>query len=221
MSNQGTIPFPRVSVDAMSPHCVIRRHGEVLREAVLTAAIEEIAENGVAGASMDRIARRAGTGKAALYRRWPNVRALALDAIVTTLEGALPAAMIDTGSLRDDVITSMDLLTSQLRGDLGVVVRALISEAAHDPEVAAQFTERFGMRIQLAAVAQIQRAMVRGEIPAQVIDPYVMAVPASLVIRQLLFTGTVPSRPEIVHIVDTIVLPLFQQPATASLIAGA
>ena len=142
----------------MSPHCVIRRHGEVLREAVLTAAIEEIAENGVAGASMDRIARRAGTGKAALYRRWSNVRALALDAIVTTLEGALPAAMIDTGSLRDDVITSMDLLTSQLRGDLGVVVRALISEAAHDPEVAAQFTERFGMRIQLAAVAQIQRA---------------------------------------------------------------
>lgn len=77
------------------------------------------------------------------------------------------------------------------------------------------------MRIQLAAVAQIQRAMVRGEIPAQVIDPYVMAVPASLVIHQLLFTGTVPSRPEIVHIVDTIVLPLFQQPATASLIAGA
>ncbi|MFN8170659.1 MAG: TetR-like C-terminal domain-containing protein [Candidatus Nanopelagicales bacterium] len=91
-----------------------------------------------------------------------------------------------------------------------------MSEAAHDPEVAAQFTERFGMRIQLAAVAQIQRAMVRGEIPAQVIDPYVMAVPASLVIHQLLFTGTVPSRPEIVHIVDTIVLPLFQQPATAS-----
>jgi AcrR family transcriptional regulator len=205
----------------MSPHCVIRRHGEALRDAVLAAAIAEIGENGVAGASMDRIARRAGTGKAALYRRWPNVRALALDAIATTLEGALPDDVIDTGSLRDDLISSMDLLTEQLRGSLGVVVRALISEAAHETQVAVEFSERFGMRIQLAAVAQIQRAMVRGEVPAQVIDPYVMAVPAALVIHQLLFTGTVPSRPEIVHIVDTIVLPLFQQPSTASLLAGA
>ena len=149
------------------------------------------------------------------------MRALALDAIATTLEGALPDDVIDTGSLRDDLISSMDLLTEQLRGSLGVVVRALISEAAHDTQVAVEFSERFGMRIQLAAVAQIQRAMVRGEVPAQVIDPYVMAVPAALVIHQLLFTGTVPSRPEIVHIVDTIVLPLFQQPSTASLLAGA
>ncbi len=70
--------------------CVIRRRGEVLREAVFEAALAEIAERGVRGASMDRIAKRAGTGKAALYRRWPNVRALALDVFVTTLAESLP-----------------------------------------------------------------------------------------------------------------------------------
>ena len=46
---------------------------------------------GLRGASMDGIAHRAGTGKAALYRRWPNVRALALDVFIGTMEQALPA----------------------------------------------------------------------------------------------------------------------------------
>ena len=193
----------------------------MLREAVLTATVAEVAANGVRGASMAQIARRAGTGKAALYRRWPNVRALALDAIITTLQSALPKSPIDTGSLRDDLVTSMETLTSQLRGDIGVVVRALLSEAAHDTDVAAEFTERFGMHMQLAGMAQLQRAMVRGEIPTQTIDPYVMAVPASLVIHQLLFTGTVPSRSQVEHIVDVIMLPLLHQPAPASLIASA
>ena len=78
----------------------VRRRGEVLREAVFEAALAEIGEHGVRGASMDRIAKRAGTGKAALYRRWPNVRALALDVFVSTLEESLPDAENDTGSLR-------------------------------------------------------------------------------------------------------------------------
>ena len=71
----------------MVQNCAIRRRGEVLREAVVDAALVEIAERGVRGASMDRIAKRAGTGKAALYRRWPNVRALALDVFITHPDG--------------------------------------------------------------------------------------------------------------------------------------
>jgi AcrR family transcriptional regulator len=214
VKSENALVHNRVSVPGV-PACVIRRRGEVLRDAVLAATVAEVAEHGVQGASMDRIARRAGTGKAALYRRWPNVQALALDAIVTTLEAALPETAIDTGSLREDLVTSMDTLADQLRGDLGVVVRALIGEAARDPAVAAEFTERFGMRLQLEGLAQLQRAMLRGDIPAQTIDPYVMAVPAALVIHQLLFSGTMPSRAEIVHIVDAIVLPLLGQPAAS------
>ncbi len=54
-----------------------RRRGEALREAVFAAALEEISLVGVRGASMDSIAQRAGTGKAALYRRWPTKADLA------------------------------------------------------------------------------------------------------------------------------------------------
>ncbi len=188
--------------------CVIRRRGEVLREAVFEAALAEISERGVRGASMDRIAKRAGTGKAALYRRWPNVRALALDVFITTLTESLPPVAPDSGSLRADMITSLTTFTRQLDGGLGVVLRELISEAAHDPSLATEFQTRFGQAKQVEVIGMFQRAMARGEIPAQPIDPYVLELPAALTIHQLLLAGTVPSHEQVEHIVDSIMLPL-------------
>lgn len=193
--------------------CVLRRRGEVLREAVLTAGLAEIAEHGVRGASMDRIARRAGTGKSALYRRWPNVRALALDVFISTLEESLPDEDADTGALRTDMLASLSSLTTALQGDLGIVLRELISEAAHDPQLGAEFQDRMGLRKETEVVAMIQRAMARGEIPLQPIDPYVLQVPAAMVVHQLVLTGAAPTTAEVEHIVDAIVLPLLRRPA--------
>lgn len=194
--------------------CVVRRRGEVLREAVLEAALAEIAEHGMRGASMDRIAKRAGTGKSALYRRWPNVRALALDVFISTMEESLPDDDIDTGSLRSDLLANLTTLTVELDGDLGIVMRELISEAAHDPELGREFQERMGLRKETAVVSMIQRAMARGEIPVQPIDPYVLQVPAAMVVHQLVLTGRAPGVSEVEHIIDAIVLPLLQRPAT-------
>jgi len=188
--------------------CVIRRRGEVLREAVFEAALAEISERGVRGASMDRIAKRAGTGKAALYRRWTNVRALALDVFITTLTESLQPAPPDSGSLRDDLIASLTTFTSQLDGGLGIVLRELISEAAHDPSLAVEFQTRFGQAKQVEVIGMFQRGMARGEIPVQQMDPYILELPAALTIHQLLLTGTVPSPEQVEHIVDAIMLPL-------------
>lgn len=175
---------------------------------MLDATFGEIAEYGISGASMGRIAKRAGTGKAALYRRWPNARALCLDALVGSLEQALPSAEVDTGSLRDDIVGSMTAITSQFGGNLGIVVRALIGEAARDTSVANEIIERFDLRLQVIAIANVQRAIQRGEIAPQTIDPYVMAIPTALLIHQLLFTGTVPTPAQFAHIVDTVLMPL-------------
>ena len=197
----------------VSDRCVVRRRGEVLRDAVVEAALAEFAEHGMRGASMDRIAKRAGTGKSALYRRWPNVRALAMDVFLTTLEESLPDADTDTGSLRTDMLASLTTLTDDLQGDLGIVLRELISEAAHDPALGAEFQARFGNRKETEVVAMIQRAMARGEIPVQPVDPYVLQVPAAMVVHQMVLTGRPPTAAELEHIIDTIVLPLLRMPA--------
>ena len=197
--------------------CVIRRRGEVLRDAVVDAALAEISERGMRGASMDRIAKRASTGKAALYRRWPNVRALALDVFITTLMEPLPPTAPDSGSLREDMITSLTTFTGQLDGDLGIVLRELISEAAHDPTLATEFQTRFGQAKQVEVIDMFQRAMARGEIPAQPIDPYLLELPAASRSTSSLLAGSVPSHAQVEHIVDAIMLPLLRLPATADI----
>lgn len=194
----------------------VRRRGEALRDAVFAAALDELAENGLRGASMDRIARRAGTGKSALYRRWPNVRALALDVFISTMEENLPTPDTSTGNLRADLLHSMTTLSRELEGSLGVVMRELISEGAHDPSLVEEFQIRFGLPKQAELVTLLQLAMARGEIPPQPIDPYVLQIPASMVMFTMVMTGTCPSTEEVSHIVDAIVLPLLKHPGAPS-----
>lgn len=190
-----------------------RKRGVALRDAVFNAALQEVAAVGVRGASMDSIAHRAGTGKAALYRRWPNVRALALDVFIATMEQALPPESPDTGSLRADLLTSLTTLSTELDSDLGIVLRELISEAAHDPALSQEFQSRFGMEKQVELISTLQRAIIRGEIPMQTVDPYVLQLPAALVVHQLIMTGTAPTPAQVEHIIDAIVLPLLRHPA--------
>lgn len=40
--------------------------------AIIEAALSDLAEKGFTGMSMDGVARRAGVGKSAIYRRWPS-----------------------------------------------------------------------------------------------------------------------------------------------------
>src|SRR4030088_534603 len=66
-----------------------RRRGAELEQAILRAAAEELTESGYGGMTMERVARRAGTNKNTIYRRWPNRAALGIAAY-RQLPGAPP-----------------------------------------------------------------------------------------------------------------------------------
>lgn len=194
-----------------TPVAGTRRTGDDLVAAVHAAALEEIAENGLRGASMDRIARRAGTGKAALYRRWDNVRALGLDVFLCTMTEAVPSGYPDTGSLRGDLLGSLRAFTDLLRGPLQLVLRELISESAHDHSLVDEFRRRLGEPMQAELLVVLQRAMARGEIPTAPIDPLIFELPDALVIHRLLMFGEVVDDDTCVHLVDRVVLPLLRE----------
>src|SRR6266851_3683394 len=50
-------------------------------QAILTAAVDLLAEGGYARLTMEQVAARAGVGKASVYLRWPNKVALVAEAI--------------------------------------------------------------------------------------------------------------------------------------------
>lgn len=188
-----------------------RRTGEELIQAVHAAALAEISENGLRGASMDRIAKRAGTGKAALYRRWPNVRALGLDVFLTTIAESVPQAFPNTGSLRQDLVDSMKSFTSSFRGPIALVLRELISESAHDPALIDEFNRRFGEPMESDLVSVLQRAMARGEIPTKPIDPLIFELPDALISHRLLLRGEIIDDITCEHLVDNVIVPLLQR----------
>ncbi|MBM02737.1 MAG: hypothetical protein CMN22_05200 [Rubrivirga sp.] len=187
-----------------------RRTGDELIQAVHAAALAEIAENGLRGASMDRIAKRTGTGKAALYRRWPNVRALGLDVFLATIAESVPQAFPNTGSLREDLVGSMKSFTSSFRGPMALVLRELISESAHDTELIEQFNTRLGAPMEAERVNVLQRAMARGEIPTKPIDPLIFELPDALISHRLLVRGEIIDDVTCEHLVDNVILPLLE-----------
>ena len=187
-----------------------RRTGDELIQAVHAAALAEISENGLRGASMDRIAKRAGTGKATLYRRWPNVRALGLDVFLATIAEAVPQAFPNTGSLREDLVDSMKSFTSSFRGPMALVLRELMSESAHDSALIEEFNRRLGEPMELELVNVLQRAMARGEIPTKPIDPLIFELPDALISHRLLLRGEIIDDITCEHLVDNVILPLLQ-----------
>ena len=187
-----------------------RRTGDELIQAVHAAALAEISENGLRGASMDRIAKRAGTGKATLYRRWPNVRALGLDVFLATIAEAVPQAFPNTGSLREDLVDSMKSFTSSFRGPMALVLRELMSESAHDSALIEEFNRRLGEPMELELVKVLQRAMARGEIPTKPIDPLIFELPDALISHRLLLRGEIIDDITCEHLVDNVILPLLE-----------
>src|ERR1700722_20923204 len=58
-----------------------RRRGATLEHALLDAAWEELQESGYAKLTMERVAERAGTSRAVIYRRWRNRSELVIAAL--------------------------------------------------------------------------------------------------------------------------------------------
>jgi AcrR family transcriptional regulator len=58
-----------------------------LDTAILSAALKLFTERGIAGMSIEQVAKRAGVGKPTIYRRWSTKERLVADAIATLIGG--------------------------------------------------------------------------------------------------------------------------------------
>jgi AcrR family transcriptional regulator len=133
--------------------------------AIMAAAIELLAERGLAGMSIEEVAARAGVAKTTIYRRWPSRGALALDAFLAEFQSQQPSP--NTGTLRGDLLGALRAwIRSVTRTSAGPVVAGLIAEAQEDPELAAAWRERVVERLRDQHKVLLNRAVERGEIAA-------------------------------------------------------
>ncbi|MFE0700406.1 TetR/AcrR family transcriptional regulator [Streptomyces sp. NPDC058872] len=137
---------------------------EDVTEAIRAAVFEELAAVGFARMSIEGIARRAGVGKTAVYRRWKSKLALVLDLVGAFAAQGLPAPA--SGSLYGDVRALLDVASHALRHPVASqVIPDLLVEAARQPEIAETVRAVLLDGQQGVMTRIVREAVARGELP--------------------------------------------------------
>ncbi len=113
-----------------------------ITDAVLTAALDVLEETGYERLSMEEVARRAGVGKAALYRRWSGKLDMVLDALTRL---SAPPEQIEAVSLPDAVDELLRQAVAWLTDPkTRAVLPDLIAQAGRHPELATALRQHIG-----------------------------------------------------------------------------
>jgi AcrR family transcriptional regulator len=135
-------------------------------DAVLRATVELIGETGYADLAVDAIARRAGTSKPAIYRRWPGKAHVVHEAVFPIGDGT---ALPDTGSLAGDVREMVRRTVAVLTTPAArAALPGLVGEMAADPTLHAALLERFGGILSRGLAERLNDAVARGEVRPEV-----------------------------------------------------
>ena len=180
---------------------VRRRRGAALEADILDAAWEELQERGWAGFRIEGVAARCGTGKAAIYARWPNRLELVLAATTRSAEVSADT-WSSRGELRSDLVAYLEGVALFVSGPHGQALRALVSAAPPGGGAIDVFVRD---RTAIPALI-VEAAQRRGELAPGPVDPLVLRIGQMVIGHMWLMTGLL--EPGITdHVVDALWLP--------------
>lgn len=193
---------------SVSPQPTTRRRGSALTEAIYLATLEELIRTSFAELSFDKIAAAAGTGKAALYRRWSSPDELVLAALTDPATGfGQPLAPPGTGHLRTDLITLLTQFVRALGEPRGQALRPLIAYRHQHPELFEQVWKSVIRPAQEVLLAVLGEAAERGEAdPARVTERCASVGPRMLLVEA--WRADRVGHDEVAKVVDEILVPL-------------
>lgn len=191
-----------------------RRRGEVLERALYEATLAELAEVGYGGLTMEGIAARAHTGKAALYRRWASKHDLVHGALVFALP---PVPEPRPGrSARDSLLTMFTAHRDLLAGKTAFPGMDTIHQFLHEPEMRTIFADAVvGPRLKIIS-SILQKAIEDGDLDAATLTPLTARIGPALINQHFLLTGEPPNRRELALVVDTVIPPRATTRASAN-----
>ncbi|MFF1650463.1 TetR/AcrR family transcriptional regulator [Streptomyces sp. NPDC058240] len=179
-----------------------RRRGAELERAIYVATLDELAANGYGRLTMEGIAARAGTGKAALYRRWPGKQPLVLDALRYALP-PLPEPDPEH-STRENLADALAAFSGVLAGRTLVPGIEFIVDLLREPDLRAMFADRVIAPRLEHIEAILHEGMRSGELSPESVHPLAARTGPALILQTFLLTGEPPSPREIDLIIDTV-----------------
>lgn len=139
-----------------------RQRSKESEAAILTATVCLLKEKRLRDISIEEISRKAGVGKATIYKWWPSKAYVALDAVLRKMTGMVPIP--DTGSAERDFKEQLRSFIAFYSSPTGRIFYQFLAEALEDPEFASLFRERVLIPRREAIGTILDRAVKRGEI---------------------------------------------------------
>jgi AcrR family transcriptional regulator len=164
---------------------VSHRRGEHVRRTVLAAAIEELAANGFAAATVAGVAKRSGVHETTVYRRWVTRENLFVAALLERSAVEIPAP--DTGSIRGDLLAIVREVLAYVDSPAGAaILRAamLPVDDAYDQARKGFWAQRFD-----ALAPVVTRGIERGELRAGTDGRVLLEMLIAPIHGRLLVTG--------------------------------
>ena len=173
------------------------------RRVILEATLDELGEVGYGAMSIESVARRAGVGKATIYRHWQGKLDLLSDALATLKRPVPPPT---EGSTRERIVALLEALVETLgESRWSRCMPALIDAAARD-ETVQRFHQQFVSARRQIMVDLIVEGISSGELSAD-LDPVLTSeVLAGPIFYRRLMTGE-PFGPAFARRIVDLVLP--------------
>ncbi|MFF5080593.1 TetR/AcrR family transcriptional regulator [Actinoplanes sp. NPDC000266] len=132
--------------------------------AIRNAVMHELAEVGYGRLSIEAVARRAGVGKTAIYRRWGNKLEMVLEIVSDVAGRSVP--LPDTGSFAGDLQLIMMIVHRALQHRIASqIIPDLMAEAARNPQIAETLQTALRTHQQAVGEKLVGQAVARGELP--------------------------------------------------------
>lgn len=164
-----------------------RRRDPAIDKAIARAALALVAERGIRGLSLERVAKHAGVAVTTVYRRFSSIEELLLTLLNRTYQTITAP---QTGDLRADLLATVRAaFRAWSAPEQRRYLAALITAHDADEEPAAALRPRFDPDRSLFA-GIMERALTEGQVHADADPDVVRDLIAGLIVQRVLFRRT-------------------------------
>lgn len=173
--------------------------------AVLDAASELLEVSGYGALAVEKVARRAGVSKTAVYRRWPTRQQLVLAELQRRMGEVHP---VDTGCTLCDLNEALGMFVRTFTCMGPEFFSPLLADCSTDPALRQEFLDTLFQPPRQAVHTTLVRAVARGDLRADADLTLVVDSLASLVHYRLLFGHAPVTEQAIEQAVNTLLAGL-------------
>ncbi len=184
---------------------VSRRRGKSLEEAILAATWAELTERGYSSLTLEAVAKRSGTSRPVLHRRWKSRTDLVAAALMRHF-ALHPVGVPDLANLRDELALLLRQLADRGTPMVVQIILAMSEDLAREGRNIAVLRSRIVDDGPMNAI--ILRGIGRGEIDSCRLTPHIVSLPQDLLRHQAIMTNDGITDDFIFIVLDQIFLPL-------------